>query len=223
MDFKALMEEYPKVSARARERYADWFVNIPEGESGDWSITKFTVPEEPDVFILQTMMQGRTVYSGEYTRLSCNGRGIIMSDTVAEIRDHMAFAHYTRQMVTPTCGPGVICRTPRILVNGLGLGMMVNVLLKTVENIHIDVVEISEDVIKLVGPSYEDPRVTIHHADAFDIQWLRGTTWDAVWHDIWDDVCADNLPDMHKLHRKYGRRCVYQTSWCRYECERQRR
>lgn len=43
-----------------------------------------------------------------------------------------------------------------------------------------------------------------------------------VWHDVWDYIDANNLTQMHALHRKYGRRADWQGSWCRDQCERQR-
>ena len=51
----------------------------------------------------------------------------------------------------------------------------------------------------------------------------RGMKFTVVWHDIWNHICSDNLPDMHKLHRKYGRRTDWQGSWARHLCERQMR
>lgn len=90
------------------------------------------------------------------------------------------------------------------------------------EIIHITVVEKSTDVIKLVGEHYlKDARVTIVHADAFEYTPPKNKQFNAVWHDIWDYICSDNLEEMKKLHRKYGRRTEYQESWCRSQCERQ--
>ena len=43
--------------------------------------------------------------------------------------------------------------------------------------------------------------------------------FDAVWHDIWDEISDENLPEMHKLHRKYGQRANWHGSWARAECE----
>ena len=58
-----------------------------------------------------------------------------------------------------------------------------------------------------------------HQADALEYKPPRGEQYDVVWHDIWPNICTDNLPEMHKLHRKYGRRCNWQGSWCRAEHE----
>ena len=84
----------------------------------------------------------------------------------------------------------------------------------------INVGEIAEDVIGLVAPYFEkDSRVQIIHDDALVWKPPKNTRYNAIWHDIWDNICADNLPQMHKLHRKYGRRTDWQGSWCRGLCE----
>ena len=76
-------------------------------------------------------------------------------------------------------------------------------------------------MIDLVGPSFShDDRVNIICADAFEWRPPKGVRYNAVWHDIWDDICTDNLPEMTRLHRKYGRRADWQGSWCRELCKR---
>jgi len=82
----------------------------------------------------------------------------------------------------------------------------------------VHVVEKAEDVLKLVRPTYEsDKRVSFIHEDA--LEYKPTLRYDVVWHDIFDDICADNLPIMHKLHRKYGGKTEWQGSWCRERCE----
>lgn len=133
-----------------------------------------------------------------------------MTDTPAEIRD----LYPLRRMATG-----------QVLINGLGLGVAVEMCLSKPEVEHVTVIEISQEVIQLVG-SYlkliHGDRLTVIHADAFEYKHPKGVRYNAVWHDIWDSICADNLPEMHRLHRKYGRRTDWQGSWCRYECERNR-
>jgi hypothetical protein len=176
-------------------------VEIPEGVSGDWRVERFTV-DHPD---FHSMVRGRGVPVGEtFTRLM-RGPILVMSDTPAEMRDHR--------------GP-VINASGSCLINGLGIGMVLRAVLAKPEVTDVTVVELSEDVIKLVAPSYQDPRVTIVHADAFEYKPPKGRRYQMVWHDIWDYICADNLPEMHRLHRKYGRRADWQGSWCRERCER---
>ena len=85
---------------------------------------------------------------------------------------------------------------------------------------HVTVVELSKDVIALVAGHYKaryGDRLTVVHADALDWKPPKGARYDAVWHDIWPDICGDNWETMKRLHRKYGRRCDWQNSWCRYQ------
>ena len=132
----------------------------------------------------------------------------VMSNTPDEIRDFYGFVRMAKG---------------KILVNGLGLGVLLKALLDKEEATKITVIEKSEDVIKLVGNSITDKRVTIINADAFEYKPQKGETFDCVWHDIWDYITEENLPEMAKLHRKYGRKTNYQESWCKSDCQRQKR
>jgi hypothetical protein len=96
-----------------------------------------------------------------------------------------------------------------------------NILLKP-EVTDITVVEISQDLIDLISPYYTDTRISYLCYDALKYRPPKGKRYQMVWHDIWDNICADNLPEMAKLHRKYGRRADWQGSWCKYECQRGR-
>jgi len=173
-------------------------VDIPAGTIGSATVAKINTADYP-IDTIRYALDGRGCVPGEYTTLRINGR-LVMSDTTAEVRDHLS---------------AIWKAHGRCLINGLGLGVVVKAMLAKPEVEHIDVVENNADVIALVGPNYSDPRVTIHHADAYDIQWEAGLRWNVAWHDIWYDICEDNLPEMARLHRKYGRRCDWQDSWCK--------
>jgi len=176
-------------------------VSVPTGRSGDYEVSRFVVREN-DRKALYYALHGRPVPMGEYTRLTNNGK-VIMSDTPAEIHDH---ADIIRRA------------TGRVLLNGLGLGVVLQAIISKPGVSHIDIVEISEDVIHLVAPSYPQNHVHIYHGDAFTIKWPRGTRWDVIWHDIWENICPDNSPEMVRLHRKYAGRCSWQGSWARSLC-----
>lgn len=173
-------------------------VVIPEGRSGSVAVERFEVEE--DFSLMKMRMEGRGTPVGQYTKLTRNG-SLWMSDTRAEFFDNMRFLRKAKEL------------GGRVLVNGLGLGMVVGHLLECPEIEHIDVVEIDEDVIRLVAPSFDPSRVTVHHADAYDIKWPKGTRWQSAWHDIWKSLCADDLELHAKLNRKYGRRVEYQECW----------
>ena len=182
-------------------------VTIPEGKAGKWSIQRFTVSDEQaELERLRGMFRsGRFTPAGTYTSLTCAGRGVVMSDVPDEMRDH-------REAVRQATG--------HVLINGLGLGMVLAAVLKRPEVTSVTVVELDADVISLVAPHYSDARLSIVHASAFDYQPPKAIRYGAVWHDIWDSICADNLPEMTRLKRKYGRRANWQGCWCEYECRR---
>lgn len=202
-----MQKNYVKRGVDFRKNHPEYFPNIPEGESGDWKVKKFRIPNELDIHSFRAMQEGRGWYPGEYLKLACKGRGTVMSNTPAEVRD---LGWLTG--LTPT----------RAIINGLGLGIALNMLLVKNPLIeHIDIIEIDPDVIKLVGPYFEKyAQVHIHQGDAYTFKWPKGTKWDIAWHDIWDTISTDNLPLMTKLHRKYGRRVETQYSWCHFECKR---
>ena len=111
------------------------------------------------------------------------------------------------------------------MVHGLGLGVAVQAMLNKKKVQKLTVVEISSDVIALVGSYYAalfGNRLEIINADAFTWKPPKDVRYGVVWHDIWDNICSDSLPEMHKLHRKYGRKTDWQGSWCRWRCEQQR-
>lgn len=182
-------------------------VTVPEGQSGDWRVERFTVTQKDVERQAMRAAFGhcRFVPQGTYTRLM-RGNQVVMSDTPDEMRDHWCAVHHARGSV---------------LINGLGLGMVAQAILAKPEVTEVTVVETSEDVIQLVAPHYKDPRLTVVHADAFTFQPPKGKRYGAVWHDIWDEITPENLPEMARLHRRYGRRTDWQGSWARGLCERQ--
>lgn len=186
---------------------------IPPMDADGLTVERFTV-ERNSLENMRLLFQpgGRACLPGEYTRLTVDGV-LWMSDTTAERRDHWTPVHKADQY------PG-----GRGLVNGLGLGCVLGAMLDSLA--HVDVVESDERVARLIGGWYQDQygdRVTVHHADAYTIQWPTGTRWDVAWHDIWPTLCEDNLALMGKLHRRYGRRVAWQGSWGKGLLESERR
>jgi len=182
-------------------------IDIPDGKSGNWSVETFEVPKEDLSQFISMMKDGRGVPAGTYKRLTYKG-SVVMSNTPDEISDFSRFARQAKGS---------------ILINGLGLGVLLKALLDKEDITDITVIEKSEDVIKLVANHYTDSRLNIIQADAFEYIPPKGKRYNYVWHDIWNDICTDNLKEMIILHRKYGRKCDYQYSWCRERCEQQAR
>lgn len=188
-------------------------LDLPEIDQDGVKVVKFEIDEAQSRFagLRAAIGFGRgAIRPGTYTKVLIDGK-LWMSDTPDEKRDHSQVFYEAQR------------RGGRVLINGLGAGMVLGAMLKLNDVEHIDVVENDERIIRLIGPHYADPRVTIHHDDAYDIQWPVGTRWNVVWHDIWLDLTSDNLEGMHKLHRKYGRRADWQASWGREFLEYQNR
>lgn len=189
-------------------------VDVSEGRCGKWEIKHKEITQKEVKFeTMRNALSGSNrgyTPSGIYTILYC-GKEIVMSDIRDEIYDNYGIFHHAKG---------------RVLVNGLGLGVVLEGLLRLGQVEHITVIEKSADVLTLTAEHYQKKggsKLTIIHADAFTWQPAKGIRYGAVWHDIWPTLCADHLPDMHKLHRKYGRRCDWQGSWCRAEMEQHKK
>jgi hypothetical protein len=186
-------------------------VSLPEIDAEGVRVSRFEVGK-PSVRDRLSYLQGGgrgLTAPGSYTRLDVDGR-LWMSDTDDEARDH-AEAYWEAQR-----------RGGRVLIHGLGLGMVVGAVLALPQVEHVDVVEIDPRVARLIGPHYESERCTVHVGDALTYAWPAGSRWNVVWHDIWPEITASNLPEMHRLHRRFGRRADWQGSWARWHAERGR-
>lgn len=188
-------------------------VSARPGEKGDWLIDAFEIDREGARWHnLRCAMNGNPdgyVREGHYKRLVHKQRGTIMSNTDMEVATNReAYAN----------------ATGRVLINGLGLGMILEAILSKPDVTYVRVIEAEQDVIDLVGPTFaNDPRVEIIHADAMEYLPAKGERFDYVWHDIWDAICTDNLDQMTTLSRRYSRFTKKQGFWARDICRRERR
>jgi hypothetical protein len=178
-------------------------VSIPEGESGDWKVVRYTVTEtDAMMFNLRLARDGqrrRIVPPGTYTKLIHKGEGVVMSDTPAEGWEHQDLYRQARG---------------KVLLNGLGLGFALSAILAKPQVESVTVIEKAPDVIKLVGPAFAgNPRVKIIEADALTWRPPKGERFDVVWHDIWTTIGHDNKPQMTQLRRAYARKTGWQGCW----------
>lgn len=168
-------------------------IDIPEGESGLWSIDKITFQQDTpsfhgpnDRFII--------LPAGTYThlrRVMAKGTTVVMEDTPLELKTHLNFMLRARGQV---------------LVTGLGLGCVVRGLLANPNVKHVTCLEKSSDVMRLVFPHMPDTRkLFVYELDAFE--WaerakpLDGFKYDYVWHDIWADR-ENGDPHLDSLHMR---------------------
>lgn len=112
-------------------------IDVPDGTSGVWKVETYTIGDSPREFI-NLLTHGRYVPPGTYKRL-LRGHTCVMSNTPDEIRDFSRILYQSKGS---------------ILVNGLGLGVFLKALLAKDAVTDITVIEKSEDVIKLVAPTY---------------------------------------------------------------------
>jgi hypothetical protein len=192
-----MLDKLPKPGTR-KDPHRKYRCQIPNGEKGPWRIEEFEV--EVDISLMRMMRDGRGTPPGKYKRLMHKTRGVIMSDTDAELGD-------LRRLFSRAYG--------RVLIHGLGLGVAVAGCLQIDNVTKVDVVEIDGDVIDLVGSHIKDERLTIHHDDATKRKWPKDAFWNVVWHDIWDNICGDNLAEMRRLERKFKPKCAWQHCWAK--------
>jgi hypothetical protein len=195
-------------------------VNLPEGQVGNWAIERFTVRRGVPVPTYR-LIYGHECPPGTYTRLvryeggapevgdTMDGRAYlggheVMTDLPGEIEDHAGVMEQIQM------------HGGRILVHGLGLGLIVKFALAQPNVTHVDVVELNHDVIDLVAHHYAaDDRLHVHHGNAFTYEWPENARWTVAWHDIWDNYLLANLEEMESLGQRFADRTRWQGFWSR--------
>lgn len=180
--------------------------DLPEGKSGDWTLERFDVPPVPFDPALDIRPDWAKTPPGRYTRLRRRNEAF-MTDTAHEWWTQKSAIDEARR------------RGGRILITGLGLGMIVEAILND-PDCHVEkitVVELSPDVIRLVAPHlmarYSD-RLEIINGDAFTWQPPDGVHYSVIWHDIWPNPHdPQNLPEIERLHARFQDLCDWQSSW----------
>jgi hypothetical protein len=163
-------------------------IDIPEGTVGDFSVKH--IHEKKDALLATTSARtliygghdGHAVSYDHPTRWHelLEGKGRWTSDLPIEQFQQRA---------------SIVGFRGRVLVGGLGLGVVVRMLMANRNVSQIDVIEKSPEVIELVGKHVRrsDPRVRIHQGDLGEFLWTMGSqAWrgkEPPWHyaffDIW--------------------------------------
>ena len=128
-------------------------VPVPDGKLGNFRVESFEV-SETQARLFNVKNKGREIVPGNFKRL-CQHNQVIMSNTPAEIKDHLPLFYQAQR------------QGGHILLNGLGLGVCVSKLLDFENVKSVTVYEKEQDVIDLVAPSYmDDPRFKVVRRDA---------------------------------------------------------
>lgn len=162
----------------------------PPGKVGDFEIVNYEIsPEEASLFNLRCMFNFRnfmSVLPGKFTKLID--------------RRHGDFWMSNTQMERTTAR--LFCRNAhgRVLIFGLGLGMVLNRIHDQPKVKSIVVVEKFDEVIQLVAPTFEDmEKLTIVQGDAWTWRPDKGQKFDTIWFDIWATFDFDNRPEFKRL------------------------
>jgi hypothetical protein len=179
--------------------------------AGSWRLCSMEMRRDSEAWELYTW-RGTPIPEGAYLGLFEGAPGkdtIWMSDVPPEIWSMWDAIEALRDTA---------CR--RVLITGLGLGVIVKHALRQPHIRRVDVVELSADVLRLVRPHYRDRRLHVHHGDALTIDLGLRRTWDFAYHDYWKDVTAANLPAMHAVMERYAGRVGHQRCWRQAACIR---
>ena len=129
------------------------------------------------------------------------------------------------RMEIATAVDAYVHATGRVLVNGLGLGMVIEGILQKPDVSYVRVIEIDHSVIELVGYHLKRKypgRLDIVHDNAFEYRPTADDRYDYAWHDVWDEISADNLVSIRKLTTKWRKpRAQKQGVWARDLIRRQ--
>jgi hypothetical protein len=159
---------------------------IPESELGIAKVQHFELTRADSIM---TAIRGGAEYvpEGKYARLFVNHQ-LMMSDTRWE--------RITNYHVVDNANG-------KVLIGGLGLGMILDPILKKESVANVTVLEKHQDVIDLITPQFPSPKLKVICADVFDWKPERGELFDVIYFDVWPEMCVDNLEQMTKLHRRY--------------------
>lgn len=186
-----------------------WFqspINIPEGVSGNIRVSHRTIPVGQDVTIVgfrQALLRGTRPVTGttkqplKVHELSCEQRGVWMTDLPEELNQ-------LGEMVYNVKPKG------RVLVGGLGLGIMAGLLANNTADVdEVVVVEINPDVIKLCrGEGY-----TVINRDIMDFLRKSDQQFDYYLLDTWQGTnestwWSEVMPQRRAIRQNWGKKPV---------------
>lgn len=173
----------------------DRYPGVDKITSGVATIKAFNITDEQATkFNLSVLMSGghgfQCISKGDYVKLIVNGQ-LMMSDTQFERRTNMNFVQHAKG---------------RVMIAGLGVGLILNAIKDKVESGEITSIVIYEkyqDVIDLVAHRYSDLPLEIRCEDILTYKPKKGEKYDTIYFDIWPEVCRDNLHEIATLHQRW--------------------
>jgi len=200
--------------------YTDMATVLPEGKLGEAEIRHLVIGEEEAAMaqLRAVVTRGREkpISQGTYAQLYVRG-AMVMSDTQMERRSNLGLVWNAQG---------------RVLIAGLGLGMVLLPVAAKPEVESITVIERSQDVIDLVTPHIRralgdnSSKLGVLQGDIFKWKPKPNSKWDTVYFDIWTDICVDSLKEMAHLHRRFGKRKSregWMASWMHDELKDRRK
>lgn len=151
--------------------------------------------------------------AGHYTRLHIKNE-LMMSDTPMERLSNRRFVERANG---------------RVLIAGLGIGMIIQAILNKEDVTEVLVIEKYQDVIDLVAPKFNDTRLKIVCADIDEFRLPKEDKYDTIYFDIWADISTENLDHIKKLHNKFKNSInkvnpkFYMNSWMKEYLQAERR
>ena len=162
---------------------------IPENRSGSYAVKHFTVsPQQSEMTLFRAMSCGEAdviVQPGTYAKL-VQGDSVLMSDTQMERRSNIQVVYKARG---------------RVLIGGLGLGMILKPILDKELVESVTVIEISREVIELVHPHLEHEKLKVVQGNVFDPP-VNGK-FDVIWMDIYPVISGSLVPYAEELEEIY--------------------
>ena len=158
---------------------------------GSAAITKFIFKDSDNpLYNARVMFKSGRIFrveDGEYVRLHID-KDLVMSDTHMERLTNMEFVNNAKG---------------RVMIAGLGIGLIINAIIDDPLVTEILVVEKNQDVIDIVSPKFKNEKLKIVCADIFEYKIGKSEKFDTIYFDIWTDIMVENIEEIKTLHRKF--------------------
>lgn len=159
-------------------------------QNGEAMITPFSIDQAEAFYFnvrrARDFSEG-IVSSGEFVKLHI-GKKLVMSDTDMEKRTNSEFVEKAHG---------------RVLIAGLGIGLIIRNIVDKPDVKEIFVVEKSQDLIDLVHPRLTHKKLFIIQGDIHEWLPLKEASFNTIYFDIWNEISTDNLSDIRFLERRF--------------------